>query len=281
MSTANRSEYEDWNGEDGRRWVADADRRDRLLAAVAQELLSDADVQPGESVVDVGCGCGATTLAVARAAGPKGAVLGVDISDVMLGVARERVAHADVSGVTLLQADAQTHRFEPARYDVAVSRFGTMFFDDPVAAFTNIARSLRPGGRLCLATWQPLVANDWLTIPGAALLRYGSLPEAAEGPGMFAQSEPAVIGEVLRSSGFAEVEVRALRVPLHLGDSPADAADHLANTGLGHAVLATIPERLQAKAVEDVREVLAEHQTSAGVELPGGILLTRARLAPH
>lgn len=95
---------------------------------------------------------------------------------------------------------------------------------------------------------------------------------------MFAQADPAIITEVLQSSGFGEIEVQALRVPLHLGNSPEDAADHLANTGMGRAVLATIPERLQAKAIDDVRAVLANHQTSNGVELDGGVLLTRARL---
>ena len=281
MRPANQSEFEDWNGESGMHWVADADRRDRLLSSVAEELLSIAAIRPGESALDVGCGCGVTTLAAARAVGHTGSVLGIDISDVMLDVARERAAAAALPQVALMCADAQTHMFEPARHDVVLSRFGSMFFDDPVAAFSNIARSLRPGGRMCLATWQPLGDNDWLTVPGAALLRYGSLPEAGEGPGMFAQSEPAVISDVLGSAGFAAVEVRALRVPLRLGDSPRDAADHLANTGMGRAVLATIPEPLQAKALADVCEVLAEHQTKDGVELDGGILLTHAQLGPR
>jgi hypothetical protein len=156
-----------------------------------------------------------------------------------------------------------------------------MFFDDPVAAFRNIGRSLRPDGRLCVATWQPLVDNDWLTIPGAALLRYGSFPEVSNGPGMFAQSDPVVISDVLRSAGFAEVEVRAVRVPLLLGVSPEDAADHLATTGLGRAVLDTIPEQRREEAVGAVRDVLAGHCTGNGVELDGGVLLTRARLAPR
>lgn len=221
MTTANQASYDTWNGDSGRRWVTDPDRRDHVMQNVAAVLLEAADLTVGDSVLDVGCGCGATALAAARGVGVDGAVLGVDLSKPMLDVARQRVAAARLPNITLLHADAQTHPFEPGGHDIAISRLGTMFFDDPVAAFSNIASSIRHGGRLHIATWQPLVANDWLTIPGAALLRYGNLPEpAGTAPGMFAQSDPEIAKGILARSGFTDIDVQAATVPLRLGADP-------------------------------------------------------------
>jgi SAM-dependent methyltransferase len=277
MTAPNQAEYDDWNGENGQRWVADADRRDRVLDAVATAVLDAARIQPGENVLDIGCGCGATTIAEAKAAGSGGSVDGIDISEVMLSVARTRLDQAHLDTIRLVAADAQTHPFEAARYDVAVSRFGTMFFDDPVAAFTNIGRGLRSGGRLCLATWQPLVANDWLTIPGAELLRFGSLPNGdGEGPGMFAQSEPETLTAVLTAAGFVDINARPVTVVLRLGDDPADATDYLAAGGPGRAVLATITEADRPAALDAVRQALTAYHGADGVHLNGAVLITTA-----
>jgi SAM-dependent methyltransferase len=280
MSSPNQAAYEAWNGESGHRWITDPDRRDRVMSGVADALLDAARLLPGEAVLDIGCGCGATTLAAARTVGPTGSVLGVDLSEPMLGVARQRLVEAELRNVTLLHVDAQTHDFDRRGGDIAISRFGTMFFDDSVAAFTNIASDLRPGGRLCIATWQPLIANDWLTIPGAALLGYGTLPEAAApGPGMFAQSDPAAVTDVLTASGFTDVAIRAITVSLHLGDDPIEATAHIADTGVGRAVLATISAHDHPAALDAVRAALAEHLDADGVQLDGAILLTTATKA--
>lgn len=279
MTMANRTEYEDWNGESGRRWIADADRRDGVLQPLADALLEASGLQPGQSVLDIGCGCGATTIDAARIVTPSGTAMGIDISEVMLGVARRRAARSECHNVSFVAADAQTHPLELAGYDIAISRFGTMFFDDPVAAFTNIAHALRPAGRLVLVTWQPLAANDWLTIPGAALLEYGSLPEAGDGPGMFAQSDPAIVTDVLRRSGFADINVTAQAVPLHLGKDPDEATDYLADTGMGRAVLATVPAQQQRAALDAVRNALGHHVGNDGVVLKSGVLITTAARA--
>ena len=155
-----------------------------------------------------------------------------------------------------------------------------MFFDDPVAAFSNIARTLRHGGRLCMASWQPLIANDWLTIPGAALLRYGSLPDADPDtrPGMFAQSDPAIVQEVITASGFRTVDVQAATVALRLGTNAVEATAHLADTGVGRAVLATIPDDDQTSALQAVTDILAKHTTNDGVLLNAAIWITTAHI---
>ena len=277
-AAANRSEYLAWNGESGERWIADAERRDRVLRPVSDVLLRAGRLQPGEAVLDVGCGCGALALDASRAVGRAGWVLGVDFSDAMLGIARRRIADAGFGNISLLQADAQTQAFEPASHDIAISRFGTMFFDDPRAAFANLASALVPRGRLCIATWQPLVANEWLMVPGAALLEYGSLPTSGDDgmPGMFAQSDPTTTTATLRGSGFTDLTVEATTVPMRLGADPDEAADYLADTGMGRAVLDPMPLHQQQAALDAVRDVLRDHQTPDGVVLGGGILVTSA-----
>lgn len=152
-----------------------------------------------------------------------------------------------------------------------------MFFDDPVAAFANLATAMWPGGRLCLATWQPLAANDWLLVPGAALLRYGSLPDAGDtAPGMFAQSDPITATQVLEAAGFLDVTVDAATVSLRLGSDAADATDYLADTGIARAVLDTIDPADRVEAIVAVTDALATHADAHGVRLAAGINLIRA-----
>jgi SAM-dependent methyltransferase len=273
---ANTDEYEAWNGDSGHRWVVDADRRDHILAPVADALLAAAHLTPGEAVVDIGCGCGATTLAAARAVGSAGSAYGIDLSEPMLGVARRRAETSGLSNITLVQGDVQIHRF-PARFDAAISRFGTMFFADQTAALANIRRWLRPRGRLCLATWQPLVANDWLTIPGAALLRYGSLPGAeASGRGMFAQSDAESVTATLHVAGYADPQFEPVELTLALGADPNEAVDYLAGTGPGRAVLDSVPDDQRPAALDAVRAVLADHAEPGGVRLGAAIWIITA-----
>jgi len=273
MIAPNAEQRADWNGDSGTRWVADADRRDRILAPVLDTLIEAARLAPGEHVLDVGCGCGATTLAAAQSLSA-GTATGVDVSRPMLALARER-AGAN-RRITFVEADAQTHSFDRT-FDVVISRFGTMFFDDPVRAFRAIRHALGDDGRLCLATWQPLAANEWLLVPGAVLLNYTSLPPAEEsGPGMFSQSDPAVIHTTLTDAGWRSIEVEPREVTLRLGADPADAVDYLVGTGIARRVLDTIDPERRPAALADVTETLQTY-VSDGVQLKAGINIIRAR----
>jgi ubiquinone/menaquinone biosynthesis C-methylase UbiE len=274
--TATADQYAAWNGESGARWVADADGRDEVLASVGTELLRTAQPRPGEDVLDIGCGCGATSIEAARLVAPAGTVLGLDLSAPMLAVARERSAALGRGNVRFEQADAQVHDAGTEMFDLAISRFGTMFFDDAQAAFSNVASSLRANGRICIVTWQPLIANEWLTVPGAPLLRYGSLPEQGDGPGMFSQSDPGALADTLQRAGFSAIDVVPASVRLRLGTRPDDAADYLANTGVGRRVLETISEASRADAIDEVRAVLSSHADPTGVHLGGAIWITTA-----
>jgi SAM-dependent methyltransferase len=275
---ANASQFDAWNGESGRRWVATADARDRVLAPAAEGLLAAADPKPGMRVLDIGCGCGATTIMAAKRVGDAGSATGIDLSGPMLDVARERATAAGARNARFVQGDAQTHVFEPGTADLAMSRFGTMFFADPEAAFANIRRALRPAARLYFATWQPLTENEWLTVPGAALLQHTDLPAASpDQPGMFAQSDPDIVAATLAAADYTHITIEATTVTFTLGQTIDEAVAYLADSGPGRMLLETIAEGpARQTALADVRDALAEHHDSSGVRLGGAIWLITA-----
>lgn len=275
---ANAEQYEWWNGEAGHRWARDAERRDQLTAPVADALFATARIRGGETVLDVGCGCGATTLRAGRDAGPRGSALGIDLSEPMLAVARHRAREQGVANVTFTSADAQVDAL-PAAHDIAISRFGTMFFSDPAAAFANVAGSMREGSRLCLATWQPLAANDWLTIPGEALLRYATAPEPTTGPGMFSQSDPSALAATLTAVGYERIRSDPVTVDLIFGADAAEAAGNLAASGPSRALLETVAVSDRPAAMDALTSTLAAHQGPDGVRLAAAIWITTATVA--
>jgi ubiquinone/menaquinone biosynthesis C-methylase UbiE len=278
---ANRAQFDSWNGDSGERWVASADERDRVLAPVGEVLIAVAAPSTGAGVLDIGCGCGATTLAAAAHVGDAGSATGIDLSRPMLDLARRRATSASATNTSFIHGDAQTHPFASGSADLVISRFGTMFFSDPEAAFANIATALRPGGRICLATWQPLMANEWLTVPGAALLRHTEPPTVhSDEPGMFGQSEPDRVIKTLHAAGFAGVAIEATEITLTLGASLDDAVDYLVASGPGRALLETIPEgAARAVAIADVRAALVDHHDQSGVRLGGGVWMITATKA--
>jgi SAM-dependent methyltransferase len=270
MTEPNSTHRANWNGDSGQLWAADADRRDRILAPVLDVLLGAARIQPPEDILDIGCGCGATTLAAAGRL-TTGTATGLDLSQPMLQVARQRAEGRD--RVSFVEADAQTYALEPAA-SLVMSRFGTMFFDDPAAAFGNLRRAVRDGGRLCIATWQPLAANEWLLVPEAVLDRYGPQPDVP-GPGMFSQSDPAAVGAILTGAGWERPDVEPHEVFLRIGSDPADAADYLAGTGSVRRVLDALDPGQRSAALADLTAALSDHVTD-GVRLKAGIHIVQA-----
>lgn len=280
-SHANVAQFEAWNGDSGHRWVARADDRDRVLTPVADAMLDAAGMTAGTRVLDVGCGCGATTLRAAEDIGDGGWATGVDISVPMLEVARRRARSAGVVTADFVEGDAQTHDFEPGSFDSAISRFGTMFFSDPTAAFANIAAALRPEGRLCIATWQSFDANEWLAIPGAVLAHHTEIPEMDPNePGMFGQSDPAVVAPTLGGAGFVDITFDARDVTFNFGPTLEDGVTYLAGTGAGRLPFEAIAEGpARDAAFADVRDALVDHHDDSGVHLGGAIWLITATLS--
>ncbi|MEJ3745279.1 class I SAM-dependent methyltransferase [Actinomycetes bacterium KLBMP 9797] len=224
-SNVNVAQAERWNGDSGRRWVAQRERHLALRQPVAPHLLRAAAVAPGERVLDVGCGCGELTLALAKASGVDGAVLGLDLSGVMLGVARDLAATAGGPAVRFVRGDAQVYPFETAAFDAAVSSFGVMFFDDPAAAFANLRGALRPGGRLAFLSWRDDEHNEVFGIPVRAFRAHG-VPAEPTPFDLFA--DPQRMADLLIGAGFTGVRTTAVHGPARIG---TDVADVLAYVG--------------------------------------------------
>jgi SAM-dependent methyltransferase len=281
MSIANTAQAEHWNSGDAiAHWLRNEERYDRMLQPFADLILQRAALQPGEQVLDVGCGFGATTFAAARRVAP-GRVLGVDLSGPMLSVARDRAAGSGLASVSFEHGDVQVYPFGPPRFDAVVSRFGVMFFEDPVAAFANIRSAVRPGGRLVFACWQPLAANDWLLVPGAALAEHvppGDFGTAA-GPGMFAFADQNLVHEILASAGWTGIQITPQKVSLLVGGggSVDDTAEFLRTATIGRTMLEGADEATTGRALAAVRAALARHADTEGVHLGAGVWLVQAR----
>ena len=280
-SAPNASEAEYWGSTGGQKWVEHQGAMDRLLGGVTDALLAEARPQPGEKALDLGCGAGASALALAPLLEPGGSVRGVDISPVLLDLARRRAKAAGSRNLEFVQADAQTFAFEPLTFDLLISRFGSMFFSDPVAAFANIRQALRPGGRVCLAAWAPLAQNPWFYLPRvAAIARLGPSPQAGpHEPGAFAFADQAYVTGILRNAGFGAVEAKAVPVDLIAPDTPEKAADLTLNIGPAARMLGAengAAEDSQAIAAA-IADVFSAFRTQAGVRIPAVINLFTAR----
>jgi SAM-dependent methyltransferase len=281
MSIANTDQAERWNsGDDLTHWITNQARYDRMNEPFAALILAAAQLRPGRHVLDVGCGCGGTTLAAARAIAP-GQAVGLDISGPMLARARASAAAAGLGNAVFEQGDAQVHPLEPGRFDAVISRFGTMFFADPVAAFANIRSATRPGGRLAFACWQPLAAQQWLLVPGAALAEHVPLPEgfgSGDGPGMFAFSDPGRPREILTAAGWRDIEIAAVEASILVGGggSIEDAVEFMRTGSMGRTMLAGADAGTADRAVASVRAALAPYAHADGVRMDAGVWLVQA-----
>lgn len=216
-----------WRTAGGRAWVEDQAVMDRLLSEVEALLVDRAAPTPGARVLDVGCGAGTTSFDLATRVGPEGAVLGVDVSADLLALAEARRGALGLGQTRFAEGDAQTVAFEPEGFDLVASRFGVLFFDDPTAAFANLARALRPGGRLCFAAWAPIEENPWFReARDAAAAVLGPVAQAPLwAPGPFALADAARTVGLLEAAGFAGAQVETTSPRLWIdGDAPAAAA---------------------------------------------------------
>lgn len=251
VAASNVAQAKAWDGDEGTYWAAHAVRFDDSLGAYHAPFLAAAGVRIRDDVLDIGCGNGQTTIDAARSA-TAGTAFGIDLSAAMIAVAGQRAAAAGVTNVRFEQGDAQIYPFLP-EFDVAISRTGAMFFGDLAAAFANIARALRPDGRLALLTWQPLAENEWLVEWAAALTNGRDLPAPPPGaPGPFSLSEPERVRELLASAGFRDVRLDRIEAPMYAGRDADDALAFVLGVagwmadGLDHDERLEAHEKLQA-----------------------------------
>jgi SAM-dependent methyltransferase len=277
----NAAQAEAWNGDEGRYWVEHRDRHEAMQRRFTAHLLEAADIPEDGSVLDIGCGCGATTRAAANRA-VQGQVLGVDLSGPMLEEARRLAAEEGLKRVRFEQADAQTYPFPGGAFDVVLSRFGVMFFADPQEAFANIARSLRPGGRLAFLCWRSVGENEFLTVPFGAIARHVPLPDLGgpEDPGPFSLADPDRIRQLLGGAGFRAITARPVSEPMWIGADVDDVVTYQLGTPMARSMLASVADeetnQKMVEAVDALREALARHQGPDGIELGGAAWLVTA-----
>jgi len=265
-----------WNEEGGRRWVANIERVERMLQPLADELLALAAPVPGEHALDVGCGGGLTSAAFARAVAPAGRVLGLDVSAVILDVARERFKAT--SNLEFALGDAATLALDG--YDVVTSRFGVMFFPEPVSAFRNLRRALRDDGRLAFICWRSLDENPWMAVPTRAAFTVLPRPEPTPpgAPGPFAFADGNRLRDLLEQAGFGAVSIEAHERVLDLG-TPDEALEQMTRMGPAAAAFTAAAPGEQRAAADAIRAALAAHVVDGTVRLPSGTWLVRARPA--
>jgi ubiquinone/menaquinone biosynthesis C-methylase UbiE len=270
-----------WNGPAGQHWTERQPVQDILLAPVSQVLLDRTAARPGERILDVGCGCGATSIALAQRVAPDGFVFGIDISAPMLARARQ-IAPQGLP-LDFVLADATVYPFEPASFDLLVSRFGVMFFADPVASFANLRHALRRSGRVAFACWREPRDNPWMMTPLQAVYQHvPKLPRPEpEDPGPFAFASEQRVQRILGEAGFSDIamESNALSLDIAFGRGLDAAVEGALNIGPASRALEGHPEEVRAAAKASIREALVPFLRGESVPLAASIWIVTARVS--
>ena len=278
MHADNAAQVDYWNRTAGQRWTDRQEEQDLVLRPVSDLLIAAADAKSGDRVIDVGCGCGATTIDFAARVSPGGEALGLDISEPMLGRARERAPKSLPARFVL--ADATVYDFEPEWADLAVSRFGVMFFADPARSFANLRKGLKPGARLAFVCWREAKQNPWMMIPLREARKHAPpLPETnPEDPGPFAFADDARVRRILSAAGFADVSVTAQDLDLDIAIGRGLDAAVAGAMGIGPTsrILDGQPEAVRAAATADIRKALAERAQGDSVPLGAAVWMVTA-----
>lgn len=275
--TPNPRGAEFWNSTMGHSWVSQQAVISDVFTSVTSVSLDAAAVKPGEHVIDIGCGTGDTLLAFAKVVGPSGAVLGVDVSVPMLEFAKHRAAEATLSNTAFALADATNYAFEPAWADLAYSRFGVMFFDDPIRAFTNIRSGMKAGGRLVFVCFRTMPESPWFRVPIEAAWPHvpPQPPVDPLAPGMFSFAREERLRGVLTEAGFREVALKATNVPIH-GKDTSQSMAFVTQAGPLPALLENASGEQRIRATEAVRNALAANIGADGRGLHVGLWLVSA-----
>ncbi|SEI61661.1 class I SAM-dependent methyltransferase [Achromobacter sp. NFACC18-2] len=283
MAEQRADQIGDWSGKSGERWVANQARLDAMVAVFGQAALEAAAPATGERALDIGCGAGASSLALAARVGAGGQVLGVDISEPLIGHARS-LAHQETR-VLFQVADASRAELPEGAFDILFSRFGVMFFDDPIAAFTHMRRALRPGGRVAFVCWRAAAENDWVRLPMGALkgiVPPNSLPDS-EAPGPFSFGDPARVAQILSSAGFTDIAIVPFDAAVPFGEGGTrdaavdDAVKMTLEVGPLSSALADQPDDIRARASAAVRAAFAELAGERSVTISGAAWIVTAR----
>jgi SAM-dependent methyltransferase len=272
----NSAQIEYWNKTAGVAWAKYNDQLDRQISPLGHEAMRSIALNSGERVLDVGCGCGHTTIDIANRVGPTGSATGVDISAPMLAIAAVRAPQPNAGRIEFRRQDVQADELGPACFDVAFSRFGVMFFSEPVAAFRNIRRALRPGGRLGFVCWRPLLSNPWMLEPleAARSILPPSAPQDPLAPGPFAFEDAARVRSILTDAGFTNIDITGFDTLIG-GGSVGETLEVALRVGpLGRAL--TQRPDLLSELAGPVRAVIERYLTPKGIQMPASAWIVRA-----
>ncbi|RVT91276.1 class I SAM-dependent methyltransferase [Sphingomonas crocodyli] len=285
---ANAQQVIDWNGDSGASWVAYQEQLDRMLEPYGAAAFAKAAIRCGDHVLDIGCGAGESTLAIAWETGPTGRALGIDISEPLIRRARERVWDT-MSQAEFRIADASNAPLPVAGFDCLFSRFGVMFFDDPVAAFTHLRTTLKPGGRIVFACWRGAAENDWATLPLQAI--EGIVPPPAKpspaAPGPFSFGDPDRVRDILAKAGFGGIDIEPVDHPVVFGEGATgaaavdDALDRAFAVGPLRRALAGQPDLVVVKAAAAVHAAFTRKLVDNRVLIDGAGWIVSARNRAH
>lgn len=276
QQTGNNEQTALWNGPAGRAWVDEQEVLDAVLEPFETLLVEAVRAASAQRVLDVGCGAGSTTLAAARLLGPQGRCVGVDISEPLIAAARAS-AEREGTPAGFICADAQTHAFEPASFDLIMSRFGVMFFDDPVLAFANLRRAARDDAELHVIAWRSAAENPFMTTAErAAAPLLPNMPARQPGaPGQFAFADRHRVSAILERSGWAEIDIRPIDVACTLPEK--DLVGYFSRLGPLGLVLQDADERTRMQVIETVRPAFDPYVHGAEVRFTGACWMVGAR----
>jgi SAM-dependent methyltransferase len=270
-----------WNDKAAVTWTTFQQRLDTLFEPLTALALDAAAAAAGEHVIDIGCGCGATVLALADRVGPTGQIMGLDISEPMSTRARDRIAAAGLANARVVVSDAAVHAFAPDSADLLFSRFGVMFFADPIAAFANLRKAMRPGGRLLCAVWRPLADNSWFSVPlqAARPLLAPQPPADPNAPGPFAFADPDRTAGIFADAGWHDVKLTPHDVPMRFAASGQieQATEFATQVGVLARLLAEESPETRARVRLAIAAALKAYDGPAGINLSGAIWLISAR----
>jgi len=269
LSNTDMSQF--WNGDGGQNWIRFQNRLEKSLNIFGEQAILTAKLAQDEYVLDVGCGWGDTTFEIAKSVGLNGYVRGIDISELILDQARTRIDSFGLDNIKFECVDAESHQFKSMEFDVIYSRFGVMFFNDPVAAFRNIKRTLKPGGRLVFICWKSVNENQWVKLPQEITNKYVAMSEPSNphAPGGFAFGDAATVLAILDDAGFKETQVETYATKFNVGENLDEAIIFLSHLGPASSIIEDpdLDVEIKKRIIAELRSELVKNETSLGIEL--------------
>ena len=268
MKIINQEQKEFWNEKKGEIWVSLESKIDKMLGPLGDQAIKILKPKVGEKILDIGCGTGSTSQTLSKLVGESGIITGIDISKPILNFAQKQKENKKIKNINFIQADAQNHQFSDLNFDAVFSRFGIMFFEDPISAFKNIKKSLSCNGRLTFVCWSKSEDNDWMNLSSNVASQFLELPPKAnpKEPGPFALEDYFYIEEILIKSGWKNIKIKAYKENIVIGETLDHAADFLSRMGPMSVPFENANEQTKEKVISALKECYSKYFTPKGVE---------------